>query len=530
MHRRLPLTVALPTAALLTALSAPPAAATPPTTPIPFPVDPGAPPDSAPRPPYSRPVVADAGSGLALVRLLPRSVETKTSLPGQSEHLPRQSAGEVGLGLATAQANSEAHLTYESAIAESAPLGFAVRGRAPRPPGSLTQTALPDNDKPLTRGHQLPEPPADALARAGVGEGSVHARWDQFLGACVDPIADARTSLASLSAVNVIPSLPANPDLAGLLPESAPSMPPEATKALIDGVQALSAPLHQLGGLLSGQGKADGSGSLVHAPGTLGVRSTVRLVDVEGLPGKAVRATSTVEVSSVRLLPGTPQEIRAEVVSQPTLTATSTGEENTSTLHYAAPVVRVVQTGQELAVLDAANPKLDVPVGVPIFTDDEPLQRPVIGALLPDGSPVPSALGRIDIAVLRLHIGQLSEKRTGASVGAVARLLDVQLVPTNALNLPDLPPALAQVAIGEQVARALAPRGGVTCGAPEQPAAPQPVPPQAAPTPPLAHTNAAYDAIPLLWLGAGLLLTGAILVSALPSPTRRRRSEAGTDG
>ncbi|GAA3994791.1 hypothetical protein GCM10022247_13180 [Allokutzneria multivorans] len=493
--RRLPLTVALPTAALLTALCAAPALAAPPTTPVPTPVDPSQPPFTNPNPtPQPGPIIGDAGAGLGLVRVLPGSVQTDA--PGltdeQEKKLPKQAAGEFGVGLAIAQGNSHAVYAHDRAIAESSPFGFALGGRAPRTPGALAQTASPDNAKPTVGGLT---PPANPLLNIGLVEGSVHARWDDKLGPCVEPVADAKTSVASLSAINTIPSLPRISDLSSIA----------AGKVdLIEAVKGLAAPLSQLGGLLTA------NGSLVRLPETMSAQSTVRLVDVPDHKGKAVSAVSTVQLASIQVLAGTPQEIRIDVVSKPTLTALSTGDAKTSKVTYTAPVLRVSQGGKTLGTLDAANPRLDVPVGIPL---------PGLGNL-----PIVGAGARkLDIGVLRLEVGQLKEKRDGSSVGAVARLMDLQLLPTDALALPGLPAALAQVAFGEQVARASAPPGGVVCKA-ITPTSTQgvasPEPQGSPPGPELAYTSAAYQTVPLFWTGTFLLLVGVIMVAALPD--RRR--------
>ena len=118
----------------------------------------------------------------------------------------------------------------------------------------------------------------------------------------------------------------------------------------------------------------------------------------------------------------------------------------------------------------------------------------------------------------------------GASVGGTASLLDIALLPTNALSTllgsvpgagSTLPTSLLQVGIGEQTARASVSPGGVSCAAPAAAApAPGPATPQASGTPPLAYTSGAYSAIPLVWTGSVLLILGAVIVAALP---RRRR-------
>jgi hypothetical protein len=101
----------------------------------------------------------------------------------------------------------------------------------------------------------------------------------------------------------------------------------------------------------------------------------------------------------------------------------------------------------------------------------------------------------------------------GYQLGATARMLDLQVLPTQALGLPNLPTALAQVALGEQVARAYAPAGGVVCRTSEQPAPPPTPKPQGRT---LAYTTMAYKTIPLFWTGTAMLLIGVVLVAALP--------------
>jgi hypothetical protein len=513
--------MALPAAAVLVALCAAPALAQPPTTPVPGPRDPGQPPMSA-GPVLQAHAVGDAGTGLAVVRLAPDSTPTDSILPGFGEQLAKQSSAEIGVGLASAQANTEAFLTYERAVAQASPLGFAVRGRAPQTPGTLVQTASPDNAAPITGGLTPPTTPLDALLKVGLLDGSVHARWNDDLGPCVQPLADAKTSVATLSVLNAIPTLPGSADLTGMLTGDTPKLDAAAKQSLIDTVKQLTGPLSQLGGLLSGTPDTGANGSLLSLPDTLSAHSTVELVDLPGSPNKAVRSTSTLQAASVRLLAGSPAEIRIDVVGQPTLVALSTGDKATSTITYTAPVLRVSQGGRELGTLDAANPKLDVPIGV---TAGQKL--PLVGDLVSQGLP------KLDIGVLRLQIAQLNQREmvldgplrqggptiNGFMLGATARLLDLQLLPTDALGLPNLPSALAQVSLGEQIVRAAAPNGGVVC-------APAQAPPggggQAAPREdqPLAYTNAAYKTVPIFWTGAALLLLGVVLVAALPD--RRR--------
>ena len=519
MRGRLLVATAVGLAGLVVGFSAAPASAQP-TTPIPTPADPGSPGMSTavgPVPPGH--AVGDAGTGLGILRILPNSVPTKSIQPGLEDKLPKQSAAELGFGLASAQANSEAYLTFERSVAQAAPGGIAVQGGSPQAPGALAQTASPDNPEPVHGGLSLPSTPLDSLVRATALQGQVHARWSDTAGPCVGTIADAATEVASLSLLNAIPTLPSTGDLTGVFDSP---LDPGADQAIVDGLKKLAGPLSTLGGALSGgsKPKADGTGSLVSLPNTLSARSVVRLVDIPGSANKAVQSTSTMQVANLKLLAGTPFEIQIRVVSQPTLQVTSTGDQATSTVRYTAPVLAVSQGGQDLGQLDAANPKLDVPIGIPLAPGAPNL--PIIGGLLANGQQATAALQRLDLGVIRLGVAQLDQRGMamtspfkGYQLGATARMLDLQVLPTQALGLPNLPSALAQVALGEQVARAYAPAGGVVCRTSEQPAPPPTPKPQGAPKP-LAYTTMAYKTIPLFWTGTAMLLIGVVLVAAMP--------------
>src|SRR5438067_9686701 len=121
MRRRLPVALALPLAVGLVGLSAGAAGA-----------DPAAPPGRA---------VGDAATGLAVVRLLPSGT---------------QPAVQAGFGVAAAQANSEAAFSFEKAVAQAAPGGVLVQGNGPQAPGTVTQTAPPNNPQAATGGFNLP--------------------------------------------------------------------------------------------------------------------------------------------------------------------------------------------------------------------------------------------------------------------------------------------------------------------------------------------------------------------------------------
>jgi hypothetical protein len=510
--------LALPATAVLLAMTAAPALAVP-TTPVPSPATSGQPPISAADGPQPLGhAVGDAATGLAVLRLAPGAVPASAVLPGAADQLPRQSAAEVGFGLSSAQANSEALLDYERAIAQSSPAGIALAGNSPQLPGALSQTALPDNPKPLSGGLTPPSTPLDALLKVGVLQGQVHARWSPTLGPCVGTIADASTSVAGISALNLIPALPTStsvPDLTALMRDS--NLPSAQLTNLIDNLSELAGPLSNLGGLLT-KGV-----SVVSLPDTLSSHSTVRLVDIPGSPNKAVQSVATMRVASLRLFANTPLETQLNVVSQPTLTVTSTGSARTSTVSYHAPVIQIVQGGKVVFTLDAAHPTADLPIGIPLDVPDLP-KLPVVGDLLPNGQQLTSSLPVIDIGVLRVSVAELQKSSralttpfAGFQVGATARMLDVQVLPTAALGIPNLPAALGEVSLGEQVARAYAPTGGVRCGTTTVPVRHHPVPPARPGAPKtLAFTNGAYDAVPLFWLGAGMLLAGVVIVASLP--------------
>lgn len=533
---RRPLLLALPATVALLALAAGPAMAdtsTFPTTPVPTNPS-GEPPASVPNGPQALGhAVGDAATGLAVLRLLPGAVPTSAILPGAANELPRQSAAELGFGLSSAQANSEAFLNYERAIAQSAPGGIAVAGNAPQAPGALSQTASPDNPQPISGGLTPPSTPLDALLKVGLLNGSVHARWSDTLGPCVGTIADASTSLASVSLLNLIPSLPGTTDVGALSSAmSSSTLNSDQKQALVGNLSQMAGPLSSLAGLLSG-GSGSGGGSLLSTPNVLSDRSVVRLVDIPGSANKAVQSVSTMQVASVQLLAGTPMELDLNVVSQPTLTVTSTGDAATSSINYTAPVIQVVQGGKVLYTLDAANPTADVPIGIPLNVPNLP-KLPVIGSLLPNGQPLTSGVPVIDIGVLRLSVAQVAKSAqsltagvanapfTGFQNGATARMLDLQILPTAALGIPNLPTALAEVSLGEQVGRAYAPAGGVVCGtaAATGPGAPAPA---SGPTKTLAFTNGAYDAVPLFWAGTLMLLIGVVIVASLPVSRSRVR-------
>jgi hypothetical protein len=533
MRRRLHRSAALPAAAALLLLSAAPAGADPvyPTTPIPQPASSGQPPISAPIGPQPLgQAVGDAGTALGIVRLLPNAVPTGTILPGFGATLPKQSALEAGMGLSSASANSDAYLSYEKAVAQASPFGLSVGGNAPQMPGSVVQTALPDNPQPISGGLNAPSNP---LLNVGLLNGSAHARWSPTLGPCVDTISDASTSVASLSLLNVVPSLP-NVGLDKL------ALDPGSLAKGFD----LAKGLQSLGGLLQGGGQtaADGTGALLSLPNTLSSRSQVKLVDLPGSKNKAVQSTSTLQAADIEILKGTPLALSIKVASQPTLKVTSTGDAKTSKVEYTAPVLTIQAGSKVLYTLDAAHPTKDIPIGLPLAGLSDQFGQlndiPVVGGLVSTLTKGVQQIGTtagtvLDLGVLRLSIAGLDQKASamttpfkGFQIGASARLFDLQLLPTTKLKslLPadqakNLPSSLAQLSLGEQIARAYAPTDGVVCGTTTTPPAGGEAPKD--PVKNLAYTSGAYETVPLFWSGTAMLLLGVVMVAAIPG-TRRR--------
>lgn len=544
MSRRLARSAALPLAAAMVVLAAAPAAGqTIPTTPVPPPANPDAPPASDPVKTKAK-AIGEAGTALGMVRLLPQAVPTDSILPGAEDDLPKQSALEGGFGLSNAKADSESYLTYERSIASASPAGLSIAGNAPTTPGTVTQTALPDNEKPVSTGINAPKNP---LINLSALNGTAHARWNEKLGPCVGTISDASTSAASASLVNTIPTMP---DVAQLT---------DADQGTQQSLSKLGS-LADLGGLLSGQRTndakpaANGNGSLISTPNTLSTRSTVRLVDMPNTDRKAVESTSTMQAADINILKGTPLGLTVKVASQPTLRVLSTGKAETSKVEYTAPVLTIERNGKELFTLDAANPTADIPVGMPTpkLKDLPGYQQvkdaPVIGDLAQTANDGVKALNDtaakrvLDLGVLRLSIAELTKRGSeqakpfkGYQQGASARLMDLQILPTEKLKklLPDdaadkLPSSLAQVSLGEQIARAFAPTGGVDCSKPEPAAPPEGggAAPPAAPDK-LAQTSGAYASVPIFWTGTAMLLIGVVLVAVSPG-RRGGRTEAAT--
>lgn len=547
MRGPLPRLLALPLTTAVLLLPVAPALAdddddsTIPTTPVPE--TKGEAPASSPKKSDSTAhAVGAAGTALGVLRLLPESQDTDTIMPGFSDELGKQAAFEAGISLTNAKANSEAYLSYERSTAEACPGGVAVGGDSPQTPGCVSQTALPDNEKASTAGLDAPDNP---LLDVGLLDGKAHARWDRETGPCVDPLADSSESVANLS---LFPELPSMDDIGKLS---------DSSDKLADALDNMG-PLSTLGGLLPGKEAAekdDDAGGLVSLPNTMSTHSNVSLVDAPDSDNKAVRSTSTLQLADAHLFEGTPLELDIKVASQPTLTVTSTGDADTSSVDYEAPVLKVYRDGEKLYTLDADHPTKNIGMGVPsdpekladslgLPSADDLKDTPVLGGLVETVDDGVKSLSDdeqgmvLDLFAVKLSIADLDVKKKdkdkpfdGYQIGASARMMNVDILPTDRLTefLPkdvrdDVPDSLAQVAFGEQVARSYAPDDGVVCGAAgNEPPGEKGGGGKSPGTPDqLAQTSAAYASVPLFWGGAGLLLAGVVMVSALPN--RRVRS------
>ncbi|MGH3623733.1 MAG: hypothetical protein ACRDQ5_18385, partial [Sciscionella sp.] len=486
----------------------------------------------------------------------------------------------LGVGLSRARANPEN--AAPTSAAEAAPLGLSLLGNTPTVPGSSKQTAPPDNASPTKNGIELPNNP---LLTGGLLRTSAHARYSDKLGPCVSPLSEAKSSTADLKVLPVLPRITAakTTDPSKLI--NAGALPGGVSASQLTGpLHNLLGLFGGLGDIGAVGGK-NNAGAVVDLPGVLSTSSDVNLVDMKGSKNKAVQSTSRLRVLKLTLLEGTPFELTVKVISEPTLQATSTGKKGTSTVTYTKPLLQIYQGGKRIGTLDPAHQSVDVPITLlPIDTsvlngvglgkglnlaqtkalltsvpglkslmnvqDPQKLTAqkaqalgaiPIIGnaSNLGDMSKLGKGLDQIpdidlNLGVVRLQLGhkddvavqhtkgQANSPFTGYEIGSTARLLNLEVLPTNALNtglLPRLPSvsglpsvgnALAQVVIGEQTASAYAPTNGVVCGVKVPPKG------QPSPKPPLAFTNAAYQAVPLFWTGGGLLLAGIVLVSIRP--------------
>lgn len=479
--------------------------------------------------------VADASTAAGMLRLLPGSVPDSSVLPGLAAEVGQVSAFEAGYGISSSQIDTHSPLAYERAIAQATPYGTTQSTGARAAPGALVQTAVPDNPKPATEELRRPPSATDALAGTGPMTGSVHARWGDDTGPCVGVVSDARTETANFTMGNAVPTVP---DLGfGELALDGRASPPKWFRP--------SGGLGMLGGLLSGASQDDEGRSLVSVPSGISTESKVELVDLPRSKRKAVRSTSTARAKTITLFPGSALAMTATLTRRPALTVTATGSDKSSKVEHTTPEITVKRSGKTLFKLSAKNPAQDIPIGIPRAGLRQRTGKTKLASLPIIGGAAETTSGRVvrlgeksrrevtDLFVLRVRAGGLNTTSgatntpfAGTRLGASARLLDVQLLPTEAFAKAlaghreqasqryEVPSTLLQFAIGEQVAHALVPKGGAQCGSAAgsgRPAAGTPGSMQGA-------SSAATIGVPMLWIGALALLAGVVVLVVLPRP------------
>lgn len=526
MRHRWTRTLALPLVAAALSAAVHPAAAAPesPARPGPVPVQNDPQPNAPAQTPAALSAIGDAGSALALMRVLPGSVQKDSIVPGLADRIPAKAALQAGFGLTSSQASSDAALSYERSVAQSG-FGGATADGSPRQPGTLVQTALPDNPSASTGALKSQRSPLDEVVRIGTMSGSAHARWSATKGPCVDTIARSEVTSDGLALGTMVPTLPDVPFGDLRLPKGrvhAKRLQPKGT-------------LGTLGGLLGGTGTTvqDG-GALVRVPGEFSSTSTMTLVDLPKSKNRGVRANSTVNARALELFGG-PLALDAKVRRGPELTTTSTGAERSSKVTYRKPVIEIGRGPLHLR-LDDRTATADIPIGMATKAFEALPESKGLAASLIVGDLAATAKGKtkrltdaqrkrvFDLFVLRLSIGGLDQRAAamkepfeGHQIGASARLIDVQLLPTKALisalgpRGKSLPSALLQLSLGEQVASAFAPKGGVDCAQSTPPASSKGNGQDGIPGALQSTATSLYTA-PVLWAGAGALLAGALLL------------------
>ena len=162
---------------------------------------------------------------------------------------------------------------------------------------------------------------------------------------------------------------------------------------------------------------------------TVYTKSTVGLIDVAGSPNKGVMAEAHTQLTAVTLFKGTTSELTINVVAPPVVTAIATGQPGGSSVSYTEPILQVVQNGNVIGELDAAN-----------------INQTIV---VPNG-------------ILELKLGTLEATTTpdGTTASGSANLLSVTL-----LGSPLPVEVIAPLSIAAGVVSAKVPAGGVVCNA-----------------------------------------------------------------
>lgn len=161
---------------------------------------------------------------------------------------------------------------------------------------------------------------------------------------------------------------------------------------------------------------------------TVYTKSTVGLIDVAGSPNKGVMAEAHTQLTGVTLFKGTTSELIVNVVAPPVVTAIATGQPGGASVSYSEPILQIVQNGNVIGELNAAN-----------------INQTIV---VPNG-------------ILELKLGTLEATTSpdGTSAQGSANLLSVTL-----LGAPLPVEVIAPLSIAAGVVSAKVPAGGVVCG------------------------------------------------------------------
>lgn len=161
---------------------------------------------------------------------------------------------------------------------------------------------------------------------------------------------------------------------------------------------------------------------------TVYTKSTVGLIDVAGSANKGVMAEAHTQLTAVTLFKGTTSELTINVVAPPIVTAIATGQPGGASVSYSEPILQIVQNGNVVGELNAAD-----------------INQTIV---VPNG-------------ILELKLGTLEATTSpdGTSASGSANLLSVTL-----LGAPLPIEVIAPLSIAAGVVSAKVPAGGVVCG------------------------------------------------------------------
>ncbi len=245
------------------------------------------------------------------------------------------------------------------------------------------QSAPPDNADPVVE--EILPVPADPLLNASVARATAHARWPAPKGC---PTGGAYSAQATSHVAD-----------ANVITDTVPD-----TTALV--------------AVNNDQGT------------TVFTRSTNQLIDVAGGPKKGLKAEALTQLTAVTLFKGGANEFTVNVLAPPVVTAIATGRPGGATVTYSEPILQIVQDGEVLGELNAAD------------------------------SPGPFILPSNPLISLELGSLTKTEEANGTKATGEAALFELVLIPAPTATTP-----LVRVAIANGFVSAEVPVGGIDCSA-----------------------------------------------------------------